>query len=885
MVISVFAGTMAIAGSVSAAIERGGNGNVVYNVADGDTGEVGDGAIIFQGEDDITIVDSQGNELSPARFQRAAEAGGETLSLPVSQDAETGRYQATGIAAETDSGGTDNGIINLTVDTPRITTFDINNNQTDVNGGTLTSDQTGATALIEYNFEQSENITLTVEDEDGVDVTNTLIADNKLDADQTALNFDADDSATANGTGKNFAPGGDNRTGVGSNGTVAFALDPSGVDEGEYTFIAEGDDDLTFGDAQQTTTVTISTDRQASLNLGQDSATQGENVPFTIDESIEGNFHAVIIEPSDIRQSAGGSIDPNEAEDVFRNVGDTTQVGLLNITSREVSTTATDGDNVTAAFAIVEIDGGNGVGSIESQFLSDTSVTVNLLPAASESSSYSVNDDGILQNTNVASTNAPVTIVNQTVGNSDDDQDLEISEGTVQIDNPSDSYVVGQEIDLNGTTSEGTDGVVVYARDRGAFELVQLDDTVVSNVDADNTFEEEDVNLANADNNRGGNEILSLPGSYRLGVIDAQSARNVDVAAGTATVGPNNNIPVSISVSEFNGGISNSDSLVVTETELESSIVTYNGQIATEDRSNAIDISGRAPGQSQIGVIFVGPRGNVDATTVTVEADDTFSEEDISIGNLNQGTVSAHVLSEARDGSIGDGFNTSVQDFVDFVDRDTGTFGDGPQGQGFTGSADQVRSRILANTVDDTASDDLMDTTTFRLADGLTTIETVTSPVESNGTIELEGQTNRKADDNTIVVELVNQDDTVVASTSTDQWGTNGTYSASVELDGVEPGEYQIESDDGENTDRAPVEVVEQVDEEETPTTATPEPDTPTPTPTATPEPDTPTPTEEPADDTETDTPSTDAGTPGFGIVVALTALIAAALLAVRRTN
>jgi PGF-CTERM protein len=94
-----------------------------------------------------------------------------------------------------------------------------------------------------------------------------------------------------------------------------------------------------------------------------------------------------------------------------------------------------------------------------------------------------------------------------------------------------------------------------------------------------------------------------------------------------------------------------------------------------------------------------------------------------------------------------------------------------------------------------------------------------------------------------------------------------------------------LEVDDGDNTDRASVEVVEQVDEEETPTTATPEPDTPTPTPTATPEPDTPTPTEEPADDTETDTPSTDAGTPGFGIVVALTALIAAALLAVRRTN
>jgi len=74
--------------------------------------------------------------------------------------------------------------------------------------------------------------------------------------------------------------------------------------------------------------------------------------------------------------------------------------------------------------------------------------------------------------------------------------------------------------------------------------------------------------------------------------------------------------------------------------------------------------------------------------------------------------------------------------------------------------------------------------------------------------------------------------------------------------------------------------------------TATPEPDTDTPTPepdtdTPTPEPDTDTPTPEPDTDTpmpDTDTPtSTPTSTPGFGVVVALTALLAAALLAIRR--
>jgi surface glycoprotein (TIGR04207 family)/PGF-CTERM protein len=65
------------------------------------------------------------------------------------------------------------------------------------------------------------------------------------------------------------------------------------------------------------------------------------------------------------------------------------------------------------------------------------------------------------------------------------------------------------------------------------------------------------------------------------------------------------------------------------------------------------------------------------------------------------------------------------------------------------------------------------------------------------------------------------------------------------------------------------------------PDTATPEPDTATPEPdTATPEPDTATP--EPDTDTPTSTPTS---TPGFGVIVALTALLAAALLAVRRES
>ena len=890
MVLSVFAGTMAIVGSVQAGIDRGGNGNIDYDVPT-EQGNVGDGAVIFQGEDDITIVDAEGDTVSPAQFQRAAEAGGETLSLPVAQDAQTGTYTATGIDEGTPvTSGRDNGILNITVDTPRITTFDVNNNQTDVNGGVLTTDQTGATVLVEYNFAQSENIVLTVEDENGLDVTNEFIADStSLPRSTTALSSsfagNGDGAATDSINGSFESPNGPNAgPGVNSEGEVAFAIDPSGVDEGEYTFIAEGDDDLAFGDASQSTTVTISADQKATIEFDNGEVTQGVDNTFTVSNSPEGNFHAVLIDSSEFRDG----ITVSEAQGVFRNVGDVVQTGVLTTSGGASASTNTgtisggvasgdlDADS-TAAFAIVEIDGGNGVGSVESGSLDTSAVTVDVLPADTASGTNDYLSTTSSDTPTVEGSADVNSLISQSI---DDDQDFDVVEGDVEITNPSGSYVVGSEVTLNGTTASGIDNVAIYARDQGQYELVTVDGSNTLNVEGDDTFTEEDVVLSDTTGNLGGG-ILSIPGNYRLGVIDARDADTDNSGA----------VDNRLNTSAFNGGVSSTSAINVVDTTLSGNFTTYNSQIATEDRT--IDVQGVAEGQSGSGVavVFVGPRGNTDTANIDVESDGTIDEEDIQLNRVSEGTVSAHIISSGRDNQFGDGFANSVSDFLsDSGPNDNGvqdTSGPGTPVQGFQGTGDQVRSLILANTVDDTASDDRIVTETFRLSDGLTTVESVTSPAETNGTVEVIGQTNRKPDDNTITVEMLTQDDNVVASTSTDQWPTSGQYSVNISLEGegIQPGEYVVEVDDGDNTDRAPVEVVEQVDEEETPTTATPEPDTPTPTPTPTPEPDTPTPTEEPADDTETDTPSTDAGTPGFGIVVALTALIAAALLAVRRTN
>nr|AKY04200.1 major cell surface glycoprotein [uncultured haloarchaeon] len=798
---------IAMSGAAVGEIVRG-NGNAQYDV-DSESGNVTDGAIIFQGEEDITFRnksdDSDGGIVPAGTLSRAAEAGGETLTLPIPEGQAVGQYS------------TPKNDFNVTVQTPRITTFDVNNNFTDVNGGTITTDQTGANVVVEYNFQDSENITLTVQDESGQEVTQEFLRGGQLD--------------TINGSSQN--------------GDVTFNITPADSDEGEYTFTVEGDDDLDFAEASQSTTVTIVSDQKANLDLAEEEVVQGGNLDFTITNRQTGTFHLVRIDQSEFRDN----IDVSDAENIFRNVDDTVQTGIINGTNVSAGSIS----EVDAAFAVVEMDDGFG-GSIETQFLDDSTITVDLLPSnASASPSYLEND----RLTNASLNNAGGDLADATT---DDDVDFTINEGEVSITNPAGSYIVGSDVDITGDANEGIDDVSIYARDQGDYELVDIDNSRSIAVEGDNQFDEEDVQLSSSGGDLG-NRLLSLPGNYRLGVIDAQDAQN-----------DSGIVRDTLTTSEFNGGVSSATSIVVTDTELDGNFTTYNGQIAVEDENNAVDVQGVAPGKDEVSVIFVGPRGNTERNAITVDSDDTFDEEDLSVAGLAEGTVSAHIISSGRDNEFGDDFATSVSGFNSQVDNN------------FSGTADQVRSQIVANSVDDTASDDLIVTETFRKADGLTTIESLTDPVETNGTVEIQGQTNRVPDDNTITAEILTQDDNVVTSTSTDTWGSDGVYSLNAELSSVEPGNYTVEVDDGDNTDRASITVVEQVQETPEPTpepTATEEPTpTATPEPTATEEP-TPTATPEPTA-TPTSTPT---GTPGFGIVVALIALVAAALLAVRRNN
>ncbi|MFC6977158.1 HVO_2072 family ArtA-dependent S-layer glycoprotein [Halomicroarcula sp. GCM10025709] len=793
--------------------ETGSRGAGPYDTSTS-VGEVGNGATIFQGEDDITFVGDNGDEISPAAIERTAGANeGVPLRLPIPQDQAIGSYS--------------NGAgFTVTVQEPEINTFEIQNNDgADVSGGVLTTDQTEAAAFVEYNFEDAEDVELSVEDENGLDVTDEIV---------TGVQ-------TRNG-----------------DGTISF--DPSAVDAGDYTFTISGVEDLDFGDASQSTTVTITSERTASLNLDSEEVVQGENLGFTIEDSPEGNYHAVAISSNQFRD--GVSVD--QAADIFRNVGDVSESGVLvengnpeAISSTEADDANADINDVQYAYAIVEIDGGEGVGSIETQYLDSASIDTELYQASGTTVDYAPNGAHI--DANLEDTDVSV----------DDEPSFEVTEGEISLESPTGAYVVGSEVDVNGTANEGVDDVAIYARDNNDFELVtsgEFDNggTVIS-VDSDNSFDVEDVTLS--DGETGGNDILSLPGTYRLGVIDATDA----------DIDGDGEVDSRLSTSDFNSGVSSTSSIRVTDTELNGTFITYDGDIATQD--SQIDVEGTAPGKSNVVIAFVDERGNAQAHVVSVDSDGTFDEEELNIGTLSEGTVSGHIISSGRDGQFGD--NNFDED--DFADRIENTYATG------SSSGNQVRDRIVANSIDDTASDDLMVTETFRLADGLTSIESINSPAEVGGTFEINGTSNRDPEDTTITVELLDASGESVTLDSTEEWGTDGQWNLSLEVpEGVEPGNYTVESDDGDSTDRVSVQIVEEGSlEEPTPTPA--EEPTPTPTEEPTDEPTaTPTPTEQPTTEmsTPTDEPTTTSQDgPGFTAVIALVALVAAALLAVRRNN
>ncbi|MFC7187426.1 PGF-CTERM sorting domain-containing protein, partial [Halorubrum yunnanense] len=366
---------------------------------------------------------------------------------------------------------------------------------------------------------------------------------------------------------------------------------------------------------------------------------------------------------------------------------------------------------------------------------------------------------------------------------------------SVTLDAPAGTYTINSEVDLNGT-AEGVDSVDVYVRDQGRWQILVSD----IEVESDDSFEEEDVVMSDqATVGSDAARILGQVGSYRIGVVDHSAFSGND----------------DIRTTDFTGATSNSRSIRTVEGNLNAQFGFINGQVNQLDDS--VDISGTAEGQSAEGVslVYVDRRGSVSAETLDVESDGTIDSDDRAIPTgLAEGTVSVHVISPGRDGNFGNAELPNGQSGESGLNNwiNQNVSNDNLNG-------DQARSRILSETTDDTASDDLVVTQTFRYAESQTTIDSVypqeaqaegVNPVAAGETMVVEGTTNLRPDDNSINVELLNQDGESFEISSTETWGTDGSWNVAIDTSDIETGSYVVESDDGQNSDRAEVEIVEE---------------------------------------------------------------------------
>ncbi|MEF8890277.1 MAG: HVO_2072 family ArtA-dependent S-layer glycoprotein [Haloferacaceae archaeon] len=734
---------------------------------------------------------------------------GTPLSPPIPPNVDTGRYSNDGTRSTPA----------ITVDRPRISDFEIQNaNGADVKGGAVTQSRANLTLVADYNFHRAENLEVTVREggDDGLEVTNSIV-----------------DDAQANG-----------------GGSVRIPMDFRNVDAGTYNVTLEGSDSLTFDDASRATSIEVTSQEGVGVEMANDTVTQGANVNFDVIGGAAGDYHLLQIGSGDVRSGAS----PTNAATIFRPVGDVVEQGVVDGNSyvREANVNAsTDVDGV---YAVVEIgDDGLGRGSLDTGALAETSVQLTVSdPLAVSGGSYA----------------RPPTVA----GNGDlesDDAEFDVEEGEVTLSRPGNTYVVGQSVTVNGTAPTGIESVAIYAR-QDDYEIVELDGDREIFVDADGTFEAEDIRLS--EGNGGGNGVLALPGSYRIGVI---SAADADLDGDGQ---PDDRL----TTQEFTQGTSEQQSIRVTGQSLSASFPSLvRGQIAEEDGD--VNINGTAAGSDEVLFVAVGPRGNVVARSIGVDDDGSIDEDSVSISALSSGEVSLFVYSTGRDGRVGDGnlpgsFDATIDGLQEYAQQSLGE-------QSLTG--DQVRSAFRSETVDATASDDLLESQQARLTGAQTRVTDVyprdsaatgVNPVAVGDTVIVEGETNLQPEDNTITVELANED-TTVGLTSTELWGQDGVWVVEIDTEGAAVGTYTLTAEDGANTYTVDVQLVETL---ATPTPTPTEADTPTPspTPTASPTPS-PTPTASP---TPSPTPTpTDGFGSGFGAVVAVLALLAAALIATRR--
>lgn len=377
--------------------------------------------------------------------------------------------------------------------------------------------------------------------------------------------------------------------------------------------------------------------------------------------------------------------------------------------------------------------------------------------------------------------------------------------GNLTFASPVGGYVVGTEATIAGTAPAGDRAVAVYVRGEDAWELLDLNrDGATSDADlipVENGTWERTVTLSNT------SALVQTPGPRTLAVVAASEARADGSVRGRIPTGVFGNLRSARTTLD-----------VQTPSPAEGTVILdINNQVATED--GTVGVQGVAYGQEEVLVIFIDRRGRLASTLLSVDGNDAFEDEDVSLvtargEELSEGLVVAAVFGVGRDGVVGDGeiegYTRADLEALDANARQK--IRERVEAGIPVRTQRQVLELFYDESVGDAGSDDLLLGDTFTYTDGRTSIEDVRPASEANAitprplstgdTMLVQGLTNRKPDDNSIEVEVVNGPSAEAFDVAaTDEWKTDGVWSVTIDVPpDVEPGTYTLESDDGENT-------------------------------------------------------------------------------------
>ena len=745
MVFSVFAGTVVLSSSVAAQDRTIGAGNTAP-------------ITVYQGESvDFSGVDSTDGTTASGTVGltgTAGDADGTFLSDSASNfdfgDAETGAYSYD---------NDDNADVFVREPTVSDVTLYRGSDDTgaDITDGSVTTDTDDITVQADFNFDDAEGVEVTVEDEDNVDITNSLTGSNTIATDGGTLTL----------------------SGI------------SSLDAGQYNVTVEGEDSL--DSASRQVSFTVRSD-ETTISLQDTEVTQGDRVTGTVQGSPGDTVH--------VRVDQADTDSGTTATQVFRNTGDVTTI---------TDQSTNDGGTTYHAVVLDLGDSGSAQFQVETnQFEPDT-------------------------------TNSLEVALGADVDNSaEDDVDLTVNERDITIDSAPNAVVIGEDFTVNGTAAE-SDTIRAYARIDDTYRPLVDDDgnAVETSVDTDGTYE------FTVDSS----QVINLPDSYRIAVTADDGNTPYDTGA-------------TLSSSDY-GEV---------DTRTTTTIQTQEGELAAELSSSRIasgigdevTLSGTALGQDDVRVFVVGPRGtvqDVSGNTITgttssaasVSINDNEFEEDLS-GLDNRGTYEIYIVGDGRDGNY---------------DESSRSLGSTTQSQAL---------EIIEDAYQPAGSDNPSVNLSLEAENpSLSINEPANGSQVPQDTVTVSGDSNRE-DETTVFIEVLDDNDNAIASTEAEVNGSSSSWSTDVDMSGLETGEYTLRADDSESSDTVTVEVVEG------------EAQTPEPTEEETEEPTEPMETEEPTEPMETEMPTEEETTtggsgPGFTAAIALIALIAAALLAVRRNN